>query len=82
MTLALSVEAARRVAVGASLLAADSSLPSGGAGIEAVIRHFGSLQLDPTRTVERTHYLALWSRLGSYDRADLDRLLWQEHRFI
>lgn len=82
MTLGLSVEAARRVAVNTSLLGVGSSLSSGAAGIEAVIRHFGSLQLDPTRTVERTHYLVLWSRLGSYDRADLDRLLWQEHRFI
>ena len=49
---------------------------------QAVIRHFGSLQLDPTRTVERTHYLVLWSRLGKFDRKELDRLLWDQHRFI
>ena len=28
--------------------------------------------------VARNHFLILWSRLGAYDRADLDRLLWKD----
>jgi uncharacterized protein YcaQ len=28
--------------------------------------------------VARNHFLILWSRLGVYDRADLDRLLWKD----
>jgi hypothetical protein len=40
-----------------------------------VVRGLGRLQIDPTRTVEKTHLLVLWSRLGGYDRADLDALL-------
>lgn len=83
MTAVLSSDAARRIAVASSLLAADWPRPKNdGSAILEVIRHFGALQLDPTRTVERTHYLVLWSRLRGYDRAELDRVLWRERRLI
>ena len=42
------------------------------------MEHIGYLQLDPTNVVARNHLLILWSRLGRYDRADFDRLMWQE----
>ena len=42
------------------------------------VEHLGYLQLDPTNVVARNHLLILWSRLGRYDRADLDRLLWTD----
>ena len=42
------------------------------------VEHLGYLQLDPTNVVARNHLLVLWSRLGRYDRADLDRLLWTD----
>ncbi|NDJ52907.1 MAG: winged helix-turn-helix domain-containing protein [Chloroflexi bacterium] len=32
------------------------------------------LQIDTLQMVHRSHYVALWSRLGTYDPADLDRL--------
>lgn len=43
-----------------------------------LVRDLGCLQLDPISTVERSHLLVLWSRLGHYDPAALDVLLWQE----
>jgi uncharacterized protein YcaQ len=46
-----------------------------------VARHFGGIQIDPTRTVERTQHLVLWSRIRDYDRALLDRVLAERRAF-
>lgn len=43
-----------------------------------VIRDLGCIQLDPIRHVERTHLLVLWSRLGLFDQAELERLRFEE----
>lgn len=68
----LTAEQARRIAVRAQLL--DGSA----AEILPTIRHLGYLQLDPTNRVARSHLLVLWSRLGSYDPAEFERVLWQD----
>lgn len=52
------------------------------AGILDVVRDLGCLQLDPISVVARSHQLVLWSRLGVYDLADLDTLLWQERKLF
>ena len=68
---------ARRIAVRSQLL--DGSAP----GVLDTVRHLGFLQLDPISTVAPPQHLVLWSRLGSrYDRAELDRLLWEERKLI
>jgi uncharacterized protein YcaQ len=41
----------------------------------STVRRLGRLQIDPISTVAPPQYLVLWSRLGPYDRAELDRLL-------
>jgi uncharacterized protein YcaQ len=68
----VSPAAARRIAVRAQLL--DGSAD----GVLETVRHLGFLQLDPIATVAPPQHLVLWSRLGAFDRAELDRLLWEE----
>jgi uncharacterized protein YcaQ len=46
------------------------------------VRRLGFLQMDPISTVATPQELVLWSRLGPYDRAELDRLLWKERKLI
>jgi uncharacterized protein YcaQ len=73
----ISPTVARRLAITRQRLAGPRPRPDR-EGIMEVARDLGYLQLDPIRVVERSHLLVLWSRLGRFDPADLDALLWQE----
>lgn len=72
---------ARRLAVTAQRLAGPRP-PADPGGIHALVRALGCLQLDPISVVARSHLLVLFSRLGAYDTAHLDHLLWQERRLF
>ena len=67
---------ARRIAVRAQLL--DGSATD----VLSTVHQLGFLQIDPISTVAPPQYLVLWSRLGRYDRAELDRLLWEEKKLF
>jgi uncharacterized protein len=67
---------ARRIAVRSQLL--DGSATS----VLDTVRRLGFLQIDPISTVAPPQHLVLWSRLGPYDRAELDRLLWEERKLV
>ena len=43
-----------------------------------LIRDLGCLQLDPISAVARSHQLVVWSRVGKYELAALDQLLWHD----
>jgi uncharacterized protein YcaQ len=68
----VSPDEARRIAIRSQLL--DGSATS----LLDTVRTLGSLQIDPISTVAPPQYLVPWSRLGAYDRAELDRLLWED----
>jgi uncharacterized protein len=72
----ISHAAARRIAVRSQLLDGSAN------GILETVRRLGFLQIDPIATVATPQQLVLWSRLGPYDSADLDRLLWEERKLI
>ena len=68
----VDVEAARRIAIHAQALDGSAS------DVLTTVQRLGFLQLDPIATVATPQELVLWSRLRSFDRRELDRLLWDE----
>jgi uncharacterized protein YcaQ len=76
MVRTVTPEEARRIAVRAQLL--DGSARS----ILDTVRRLGFLQLDPISTVAPPQHLVLWSRLGPFDTAELDRLLWEKRKLF
>ena len=72
----VSPDEARRIAVRAQLL--DGSATT----VLDTVQRLGFLQIDPISTVAPPQQLVLWSRLGPYDVAELDRLLWYEKRLF
>ena len=76
MARTVSQEEARRIAVRAQLLDGSAS------GVLDTVRRLGFLQLDPIATVATPQHLVLWSRIGSYDTAELDRLIWVDRKLF
>ena len=77
MTETLSAAAARRIALAAQGFGRPRA--AAGAGWPAIRRALARvnlLQIDSVNVVSRAHYLPLFSRLGAYDRAELERAAW------
>jgi uncharacterized protein len=72
----LTLAQARRIAVRAQALDGSAG------GLLDTVRRLGFLQIDTVSTVAPPQELVLWSRLGPFDRDELDRLLWQERKLF
>ena len=73
----LTISRARRLAVLAQLHSATRPRT-----VLEIVRELGGLQIDPTSAVARTEQLELWSRLGRYDIAELERLIHVERELF
>ena len=69
----LSAAQARRIALSAQGFGRPHS-PVGTRQLGLALQRLGVLQIDSVNVFERSHYLPLFARLGSYDKALLDKL--------
>ncbi|UYN93275.1 MAG: YcaQ family DNA glycosylase [Enhydrobacter sp.] len=73
----LSASAARRITLAAQGFGAPRPDGATNAGhVRRAIERLGLLQIDSVNVLTRAHYLPLFSRLGNYDSAQLDRIAW------
>jgi uncharacterized protein len=70
----ISAAAARRIALAAQGFGRRPSKEPSTAQILKLVRQLGLLQLDSVNVFVRAHYMPVFSRLGPYDRARLDRI--------
>jgi hypothetical protein len=73
----ITLETARRLFIQRQRLN-DLAPAHDAAGILDLMRDLGCLQLDPISAVARSHTLVVRSRVGNYDLAALDQLLWRD----
>jgi uncharacterized protein YcaQ len=80
ITTHVSLTEAQRVAVAAQSLDRQPPVPPTKADVLALVRQLGCIQIDTIHVVARSPYFVLWSRLGAYDPAWLDQLLYPDRQ--
>lgn len=76
----ISPSLARRIALAAQGFAAGRPADPGRPQLRRNLDRLHLHQIDSVNVLSRAHYLPAFSRLGAYDRGDLDRLAWGPRR--
>ena len=78
----LSLAEARRIALAAQGFDRPRPRRAGARDIAAAIRRLALVQLDYVNVLVPSHYLVLFSRLGAYDRALFDEVVYRSGQFL
>ncbi|WP_244493224.1 winged helix-turn-helix domain-containing protein [Aureimonas sp. AU20] len=76
----ISLPQARRIALAAQGFGAKRHAAPGPSHLARTVARLHLHQIDSVNVLSRAHYLPAFSRLGAYDRADLDRMSWGPKR--
>src|SRR6516165_2335152 len=77
----LSLDEARRIALAAQGFARPRPRRATMRHLRDTIRRLGLLQIDCVNVVCAAHYMVPFSRVGPYDRADFDKLIYRSGEF-
>jgi hypothetical protein len=77
---ALSAAEARRAAIAAQGFTGRLAEPPGRRRLTAAFERLGVVQMDSVNVLVRSHYLPAFSRLGAYERTELDRAAYDGKR--
>jgi len=76
----ISLPVARRIALAAQGFGAKRPSHPGRAHVRGLLDRVHLYQIDSVNVLTRAHYLPAFSRLGSYDQTDLERIAWGPKR--
>jgi hypothetical protein len=76
----LNLNTVRTLALHAQGLAQPPAIQPSLETIEQIVERVGCVQIDTLHVVQRSHYLVLWSRLGTYNTVDFDQLSYDPGR--
>lgn len=77
-TITTSLEAARKLYIYRQYLAGNPPKGSFSEKLKTIIRDTGYIQWDPVTVLAPSHLISIWSRIGNFKWAELDRMMWQD----